>query len=62
MRLWRTRIGLALVVLLVFVALFGPFFAPYGPTDFVGAPNTGPSDVAEFGTDHLGQDVWSRFL
>ena len=61
-RLWRTRIGLALVVLLVFVALFGPFFAPHGPTDFVGAPNTGPSDVAKFGTDHIGQDVWSRFL
>ena len=61
-RLWRTRIGLALVILLVFVALFGPFFAPHGPTDFVGAPNTGPSDVAKFGTDHIGQDVWSRFL
>ena len=23
------------------VALFGPFFAPHGPTDFVGAPNSG---------------------
>jgi peptide/nickel transport system permease protein len=62
MRLWRTRIGLVLVVLLVFIALFGPFFAPHSPTDFVGAPNTGPSDTARFGTDHIGQDVWSRFL
>ena len=62
LRLWRTRIGVALVVILAFVALFGPFFAPHGPTDFVGAPNTGPSDVAMFGTDHIGQDVWSRFL
>jgi peptide/nickel transport system permease protein len=62
MRLWRTRVGLVLVVLLVFIALFGPFFAPHSPTDFVGAPNTGPSDVARFGTDHIGQDVWSRFL
>jgi peptide/nickel transport system permease protein len=61
-RLWRTRIGLVLVILLVVVALFGPFFAPHGPTDFVGAPNTGPSDTARFGTDHIGQDVWSRFL
>jgi len=62
LHLWRTRIGLALVVLLVAVALFGPFFAPHSPTDFVGAPNTGPSDAARFGTDHIGQDVWSRFL
>jgi peptide/nickel transport system permease protein len=61
-RLWRTRIGLALVVILVAVALFGPFFAPHSPTDFVGAPNTGSSGVARFGTDHIGQDVWSRFL
>jgi peptide/nickel transport system permease protein len=61
-RLWRTRVGLVLVVLLVFVALFGPLFAPHSPTDFVGAPNTGPSDAARFGTDHIGQDVWSRFL
>lgn len=62
LRLWRTRIGLALVVVLVAVALFGPFFAPHSPTDFVGAPNTGSSDAARFGTDHIGQDVWSRFL
>jgi peptide/nickel transport system permease protein len=61
-RLWRTRIGLALVLLLVVVALFGPFVAPHSPTDFVGAPNTGSSDSARFGTDHIGQDVWSRFL
>ena len=62
LRLWRTRIGLVLVGLLVAVAVFGPFFAPHSPTDFVGAPNTGPSSAALFGTDHIGQDVWSRFL
>jgi peptide/nickel transport system permease protein len=38
--------------------------APYGPTDPVSgvAPNTGPSSAAHFGTDHIGQDVFSRFL
>jgi peptide/nickel transport system permease protein len=61
-RLWRTRIGLTLVFVLVAVALAGPFFAPHGPTDFVGVPNTGPGGKALFGTDHIGQDVWSRFL
>lgn len=60
--LWRTRVGLALVLLLAAVALVGPLFAPHGPADFVGLPNTGPSAAARFGTDHIGQDVWSRFL
>jgi peptide/nickel transport system permease protein len=63
MRLWRTRIGLLLVVLLVLVAAVGPLFARYGPTEFVGiAPNSPPGSKALFGTDHIGQDVWSRFL
>jgi len=60
--LWRTRIGLMLILVVVGVALVGPFVAPHGPQDFVGAPNAGPSALARFGTDHLGQDVWSRFL
>jgi peptide/nickel transport system permease protein len=63
MRLWRTRIGLFLVVVLVAVAVFGPYVAPHGPTDFLGLPpNSPPSGKALFGTDHIGQDVWSRFL
>jgi peptide/nickel transport system permease protein len=62
MRLRRTQIGVLIVGGLVIVALFGPYVAPHGPRDFIGAPNTGPSSVAHFGTDHLGQDVWSRFL
>ncbi len=63
MRLWRTRIGLMLVLLLVFIAAIGPYFAPHSPTAFVGvAPNSPPSSKALFGTDHIGQDVWSRFL
>jgi len=63
MRLWRTRIGLFLVVVLVAIAVFGPLVAPHGPTDFLGLPpNSPPSGKALFGTDHIGQDVWSRFL
>jgi peptide/nickel transport system permease protein len=59
--LWRTRIGLILVGILVAIAVFGRFLAPHSPTAFVGQPNTRPSDLL-FGTDHIGQDVWSRFL
>ena len=60
--LGRTRIGLGLVLMIAAIAIFGPLIAPHGPADFIGLPNTGPSGAARFGTDHLGQDVWSRFL
>jgi peptide/nickel transport system permease protein len=60
--LGRTRIGLALVLLIAGIAIFGPLLAPHGPADFIGLPNKLPSPEARFGTDHLGQDVWSRFL
>ena len=64
LRLRRTQIGLAIVIFLTVLALFGPYIAPYGPTDPVPGtpPNAGPSAAARFGTDHIGQDVWSRFL
>ena len=60
--LGRTRIGLALVIFIAGIAIFGPLFAPHGPADFMGLPNQLPSAGSRFGTDHLGQDVWSRFL
>ena len=63
LRLWRTRIGAALVLLLVIVAFVGPYVAPHGPSDFVAIPNTPPGGKAGLlGTDYLGQDVLSRFL
>jgi peptide/nickel transport system permease protein len=64
MRLWRTRIGVLLVGLLVAFAIIGPFFAPYGAsTPVPGAvPNAPPSKAAVLGTDYLGQDVLSRLL
>jgi peptide/nickel transport system permease protein len=61
-RLARTRIGLALVGLIVAIAVFGPLVAPHSPTEFVAAPNSGPSADALFGADALGRDVFSRWL
>lgn len=58
----RTRIGAAIVALIILVAVFGPLFAPYSPTEFVASPNSPPSADALFGADALGRDVWSRFL
>jgi peptide/nickel transport system permease protein len=63
LRLWRTRIGLVFVVILVLIAIVGPFVAPHQPDQFVAIPNSPPgTNGALFGTDYLGQDVWSRFL
>ena len=62
LRLWRTRIGVGLVALLVLVAIIGPFIAPHSPSTPVAAPNSGPGGAAPLGTDYLGQDVLSRLL
>jgi peptide/nickel transport system ATP-binding protein len=61
-RLRRVQIGAAIVGLITLVALAGPLVAPHSPTEFVGAPNGGPSAGAVLGTDALGRDVLSRFL
>jgi peptide/nickel transport system permease protein len=58
----QTRIGLLIVGALVVVAMVGPWLAPHSPTEFVGAPFTGPSPDAVLGTDRLGRDVLTRFL
>jgi peptide/nickel transport system permease protein len=58
----RGRIGLALVVPVVLIALIGPYVAPESPTAFVGLPFGGPSSSALLGTDGVGRDVLSRVL
>jgi peptide/nickel transport system permease protein len=62
LRLWRTRIGLALLGFIVLMAIVGPYIAPYGPSTPVGVPNATPGGKAVLGTDYLGQDVLSRVL
>jgi peptide/nickel transport system permease protein len=61
-RLTRTRIGLGMVGLIILIAVFGPLVAPHSPTEFIAAPNHGPTSDAIFGADALGRDVFSRFL
>jgi peptide/nickel transport system permease protein len=64
-RAWRqarTKIGMALVVLVAGVALIGPFFAPYSPSEFAAIPFAHASSALPFGADNLGRDVLSRFL
>jgi peptide/nickel transport system permease protein len=60
--LWRTRIGLGLVLGLIAVAIIGPWVAPFGPDEFAGTANLRDVEGTWLGTDYFGQDVWSRFL
>ena len=58
----RALVGLVLVVLVVALALFGPFFAPHSPTETIAIPFERPTGAAPLGTDELGRDVLSRVL
>ena len=56
----RIAIGLGITLLVVALAVIGPWIAPYGEFELVGRPYT--NDGAFLGTDYLGQDVLSRVL
>lgn len=58
----RGRVGLALVVVVVGIAVVGPFVAPHSATASLGAPFAKPSGQALLGGDELGRDVLSRVL
>jgi peptide/nickel transport system permease protein len=55
-------LGLAGVVLLLLIALFGPLLAPYDPAALSPARLQPPSPVHWMGTENFGRDVFSRFL
>lgn len=56
-------LGLAIVMFLIFVAIFAPFLAPYEPTSRIKEDSSlGPSRTHFFGTDLLGRDIFSRVI
>ncbi|MGE0211748.1 MAG: ABC transporter permease [Parvibaculaceae bacterium] len=56
-------IGVSLVLLMVGLALFAPWVAPYSPAKIdVLNKLQGPSAAHWFGTDHLGRDLLSRVI
>ncbi|WP_040159105.1 ABC transporter permease [Nigerium massiliense] len=56
----KILIGGLLTVLIIALAVFGPFVAPHGEYEIVGRPYT--NEGSFLGTDYIGQDVWSRVL
>src|SRR4029450_2863048 len=64
--------GAATLLLFVLIALIGPFFVPYDPTDPIGIENgevrsgagviPGPSAEHWLGYDHQGRDEFSRMV
>jgi peptide/nickel transport system permease protein len=64
LKLWRTRTGVIIVLILLAIAIIGPLVAPHAPDEFVAIPQSKPGQngAGIFGTDYLGQDVLSRFL
>jgi peptide/nickel transport system permease protein len=58
----RTRIGLAMTLLIVLVVVIGPTLRPHQPSAFVAAPYAPPSSALPLGADSLGRDVLSQVL
>jgi len=65
----RNRIavfGVAMLIVVVFVAVFAPFIAPFDPKSSQGVGTSDiynpPSAVHWFGTDDAGKDIFSLFL
>jgi peptide/nickel transport system permease protein len=55
-------VGLALVLIVVAIALIGPFVAPHSPTAFVSLSFAHPTAKYPLGTDMMGHDTLSRVL
>ncbi|MEJ0020556.1 MAG: ABC transporter permease [Acetobacteraceae bacterium] len=58
-------VGLAIVVAVVFIAVFGPWLAPF-PQDAAASHLARrlkpPTELYPFGTDNLGRDIFSRVI
>lgn len=58
----KLKVGLAVLLLFVVLALVGPLFTDYAPFDYVGPASQPPSSEFWFGTTTFGQDVYTQFV
>ena len=56
------RIGLAMILINVFAAIFTPYLSPYSETEVVGDVWLPMSKDHLLGTDHIGRDLFTRLL
>ncbi len=56
------KLGLLVIAIYVFVALFAPWVAPFGESEIVGRKFQPWDDQFLLGTDHLGRDMLTRIL
>ena len=59
---WSARIGAAIIVIYVFVAVFAPVIAPYGENEIIGVQYETWSDRFLLGTDNIGRDMLTRLI
>jgi peptide/nickel transport system permease protein len=58
---WPVLSGLLLLTLFLFLAVFAPFIAPFDPWE-PGRPFLPPSATHPFGTNDIGQDIFSELI
>lgn len=56
------RFGMAVIFIYAVVAIFAPFFAPYGEAEVFPVPYAPWSSEFIFGTDQIGRDIFSRMI
>ena len=55
-------IGMVVFMIYLIVAVFAPFFAPYGEAEVFAVPYAPWSDEHILGTDQIGRDIFSRLI
>ncbi|MCF6095226.1 ABC transporter permease [Microaerobacter geothermalis] len=55
-------VGLSILGIFVFIAVFAPWIAPYSPDDRVASPFLPPNSDFLLGTNDIGQDIFSELL
>lgn len=58
----KLRIGVAVLLFFIALALVGPRLTAYKPDDFVGPPGAAPSGDFWFGTTTFGEDVFTQLV
>ena len=55
-------LGMVIIFIYFFVAIFAPLIAPYGEAEIFKVPYAPWDEVHLFGTDRLGRDILSRLI